>query len=84
MNIPFESREQYDLYKAAERHRIAMEGIRPFIKARCDVESLMMPNIMIYADGRMERTYSEKDQQVLDEYDATIKNIFQLLIKDIL
>ena len=72
----FETREQYEQYKASLRHQEMMRAIEPLIKAKCSALNLMLPTIMIYRDKPFaEVTYSDADKKILAQWDELIRQM---------
>ena len=72
----FETREQYELWKHAERRREFLEAIQPVLKQKAIIMSSYIPPIFIHADGTMERGPNpEWAQKLLDQCDELIAAI---------
>ena len=78
---PFESREQYELYKLAQRHRAAREAIQPLIRAKAAAAGFFMPRMLVYPDGRVTTEYTPEQQEILARYDENINYTFQRYLK---
>ena len=72
----FETREQYELYKAVERRKAFMEAIQPVLKHKTFIVSICMPSMLIHADGTIERGPNpEWAQKLLDQCDEFIAEV---------
>jgi hypothetical protein len=78
----FNTREDYERYKAAERHRAVLQAIRPILNAKVRAFNCMMPEITIYPD-RIERVFSRNDQAILDKFDGVIRQVIDSMTKDL-
>jgi hypothetical protein len=78
----FNTREDYERYKAAERHRAVLQAIRPILNAKVRAFNCMMPKITIYPE-RVDRVYSAEDQAILDKFDELIRQVIDSMTKDL-
>lgn len=75
-----ETEEDYRRYKIAEFYRATRYVMEPMIKEKIEFISLVMPKITIFPCGRIEKSFIQEDQEIIDKIDARMKEAMEYLV----
>jgi len=79
-DMRFETREQYESYRAAQLTRELRIALALFIQAKVRAAQTMLPTMQLYLDGHRELQYSDEDRETLDSYDVCIASVQKMFL----